>query len=89
MKKQHNENTSLCNRYSCRNKRTCIHFTAMIDHRNRKYINERDNLILGADIPQYGTDCLHSSGENYCEKRNTNICQMECNNCEDYIRRGE
>ena len=36
---------------------------------------------------QYGTDCLYSSKEGRCYKQHRDICQMECNNCEKYIKR--
>ena len=87
MNKRFGETTSLCSQLSCKLKRHCIHFLALLEHRDGPYLNECDKILLDIDIPQYGTDCLFSSKEGHCYKLHRNICQMECNNCEQYIKR--
>lgn len=87
MNRRFGETTSLCNRLSCKIKKHCIHFLALLEHRDGDYLNECDKVLLDLPIPQYNTDCLFCSKEGYCYKRHCMTCQMECNNCTDFIKR--
>lgn len=87
MNRRFGETTSLCTKFTCKFKKHCMHFLALLENRDGNYLNECDKVLLDIDVPQHGTDCLYSSKEGRCYKQHRDICQMECNNCEEYIKR--
>ena len=87
MDKRFSKTTGICNKLTCKMKKHCIHFLALLENRSGECIEECDKTLLNIPAPQYETDCLFSSKEGHCYKLHRSICQMECNNCEKYIKR--